>query len=112
MSALTEKRKREIMELLRRTRVPTRIFLNIYFDMSRFYEIRSILRHIREELENIPGIDLPSTHYEGTNMITVTAQWTESEARLRVAEIMNIEGVIDVKANIIGHGFSGPRVSP
>jgi hypothetical protein len=44
------------------------------------------------ELKNISGMELPPTHYEGTNMITITAQWTESEAQSGVAEIMRIEG--------------------
>ena len=99
------------MELYRRTRVPYRIFLSIFFDASNIYEVPSILKRITGKLE-IMGIETQPTHYDGTNKITVTTQWTQSETELNVAELLNITGVEDVKAGVIGHGFTGPRISP
>jgi hypothetical protein len=109
MSALTERRKREIMELYQRRIVPRRIFLNIIYDISDINRVTIIERDILDSLERMTGIE-SYTPYQGRNIIAVTAQWTEDEAESRVAELMRIAGVLDVKAKVIEHGFTGPRI--
>lgn len=111
MSSLTEIRQREIMALYRRTRVPRRIFLNISYDIRNPNEVSSIVKQIITSIRRMTGIE-SCTPYEGRNIITITAQWTESEAESRVAELMRIPGVLDVQANIIEHGYAGPRIRP
>jgi hypothetical protein len=111
MSALTERRQREIMESYQRIRVPRGILLSIFYDANDVHEIPNILRRIGEALRRMTGID-SSTLHQGTNPIVVTAQWTESDTELRVEELRRIQGVANVQARIIEHGIAGPRVIP
>ena len=111
MSALTERRKREIMEQYQRMRVPRRFILSIIYDTSNINEIPSIERNIMDAINRMPDIE-SYTPYHGENIIAVTARWTESEKELRVEELGRIPGVMNVQARIIEHGIAGPRVIP
>jgi uncharacterized membrane-anchored protein len=99
MSSLTEKKKREIEMLYRKMKEkPSKVFLSIFLDESILNEpalhtyISQLMKRMRIE---------SYTHSEGTNHLTATAQWTESDAQYKVEDLRNTRGIKYVQAKIL-----------
>ena len=101
MSSLTERRKREIEMLFRRMKErPSKVFLSVFLDDNFFNEDPTLPRHISQLINQMDGVE--SYNYtEGTNHITATAQWTESETQYRVEYLRKTRGIKYVQAKIL-----------
>ena len=99
MSALTERKKREIEMLYRKMKEkPSRVFLSIFLDESILNQ--STLHTYISELMKRMEVE-SYTYTENTNHLTATARWTESEAQYKVEDLRNTPGIKHVQANIL-----------
>lgn len=101
MSALTDRRKREIEMLYRKMKEePSKVFLNVFIDDVVLNEDPTLPAYVYELFKQMGG--LKSYNYtEGSNHITATVLWTESEAKYRVEDLRNTRGIKNVQAWIL-----------
>jgi hypothetical protein len=101
MAALTERKKREIEMLYRKMKEkPSKVFLNVSLNESFFSEEPTLPKHILNFIQHMEGIE-SSVYSVGSNNITATAQWTETEAKYRVEDLRKTHGVKSVQAKIL-----------
>jgi hypothetical protein len=101
VSALTEKKKKEIEMLYRKMKEkPSRVLLNVFTDISKPNEVQAISKRVLNSLGRMRGIKYCG-YTKGTNHISAMAQWTESEAKFIVAELKKDPGVANLQAQIL-----------
>jgi hypothetical protein len=89
MSALTERKKREIEMLYRKLKEkPSKVFLNIFVNID-ISNNPHIIKQILNFITNMEGVEF-SNYTQGTNNFTATAQWKESDAQLNVEKLKRI----------------------
>jgi hypothetical protein len=108
MSALTEKKKREIETLYRKLKEkPSKVFLNILIGADISNNPR-IIKRILNLIWSMGDVEY-STYTEGTNNFTATTFWKESDAtnnvqtlRRRIQEVANLPiKAVNVQAKIL-----------
>jgi hypothetical protein len=78
---------------------PSKVLLMIFLEENLFRD-EPTTRFILNLIRNTAGIG-SFNHSVGTNLITATTQWKESEVQYRVDEPMHIKGVRYVQATIL-----------
>jgi hypothetical protein len=106
LSALTERRKREIEHLYNelKKKSQSKVLLYVICDIADMNSASSIVEEVMKSIKIMNGIESVSYSY-GTNVITVVALWNEIEANSKVDAIKKIDKVIDVKAKILSPLF-------
>lgn len=101
MSSLTDRRKKEIEMLYRRMKKrPSKVLLNIFLDDNFFSQDPTLPKYISQLLKQKEGVE-SYIYTEGSNNITATARWTESEAQYRVDDLRETRGIKSVQAKIL-----------
>ena len=98
MSALTDREKKRIMDQYREMMAKRgyRVFLTVFCDIKNLEEAQNIMHSIRM----IKGVESVS-YTNASNVISVEANWKESDVNFKVQELRKIPKVVDVTARIL-----------
>ncbi|HKG90151.1 MAG TPA: hypothetical protein VKA95_17690 [Nitrososphaeraceae archaeon] len=102
MSALTERKKREIETQYREMMAKRgyRVFLTVFCDVKSLEDTFTIPQKIMDSIRKMKGVESVS-YTDASNVITVMAQWKESEVNSKIREIQEIPKVVNVTAKIL-----------
>jgi hypothetical protein len=106
MSALTERRKREIETQFREMKEKRayKVFLYVFCDTQSLEDTLSIPQVVMDSITRKKGIESIS-YIDGSNFITVLAQWQDYEVNYKIKEIRKIRHVSGVRAEILAPLF-------
>jgi hypothetical protein len=106
MSALTERKKREIETQFRKmkARRAYKVFLYVLCDTKTLRDTFTIPQMIMDSTKRKKGVE--SIYYtNGTNVITVLAQWEDFEISGKIMEIKSIRHVTGVRTELLAPLF-------
>lgn len=106
MSALTERKKKEIESLFLKMKQKTykKVMLYVTCNIQGVNQEPIIVDRILKTINNMNAIESASYDY-GTNTITVTANWKDYEISQMIESIKAIPNVLDIKAYILNPLF-------
>ena len=106
MSSLTPRKMKEIDNQLRQMREKRdrRVFLTVFCNIRRLEDTLALPQMIMDSIRKINGVESVS-YTNGTNVITVIAQWEDYEASYYVKRIQKIHNVRKVTVDVLSPLF-------
>ena len=106
MSSLTERRKKEIetqyREMVRKR--ARKVFLTVFCDVRCLQDKLAIPQMIMDSIRKIMGVESVS-YTNGTNVITVIAQWEDYKVNYNIRQIKEIPNVRKVTVEVLSPLF-------
>jgi hypothetical protein len=106
MSSLTERKKKEIETQYREmvAKRARKVFLTVFCNVRHLQDTLAIPQVIMDSIRKLKGIESVS-YTNGTNVITVIAQWEDYKVNYNIRQIKRIPNVMKVTVEILSPLF-------
>ena len=106
MSSLTERKKKEIETQYREmvAKRACKVFLTVFCNVRRLQDTLAIPQMIMDSIRKMRGVESVS-YTNGTNVITVIAQWEDYKVNYNIIQIKKIPNVRKVTVEVLSPLF-------